>query len=101
VFGPAAAVQIGSVAVAKRDGTTKTQYVEHVGRPFQVDGVMCVYGYISHGDRFVTNNSRPVAAAARNRAHYASSGTCRTRGCSAPADPSGLCRDCYFDEYDQ
>jgi hypothetical protein len=94
VFGPAASVRVGRITVAKRDGSTKVEEVERIGKPFQVDGVAYVYGYVA------ARESRP-ATASRSRARHASSGRCRMRGCTAPATSSGLCRDCHFDEYDQ
>lgn len=48
VYGPAAAVQAHSrVTITKRDGSTKTELIARVGRPFQVGGVAMVYGYLA------------------------------------------------------
>lgn len=47
VFGPAASVRLGQVAVSKRDGAAKVETVAKLGKPFRVDGVECVYGYIA------------------------------------------------------
>ena len=45
-FGPASALRIGSVTVTKSDGTTKTEYVEKLGKTFQAGGTDCCYGYL-------------------------------------------------------
>ncbi len=47
VFGPARHVQSGRHhTVTKRDGTTKTEFVHAVSRPFDVNGVPHVYGFL-------------------------------------------------------
>lgn len=46
-FGPADAVKVGAVTVTKKDGTTKTERVERVGRPFEANGRQMVYGYLA------------------------------------------------------
>jgi hypothetical protein len=46
-FGPASAMRTGSVTITKRDGTTKTEYVERVGKTFQANGTDCRYGYLA------------------------------------------------------
>lgn len=46
-FGPTTALRVGTVQVAKRDGSTKTVIVEKIGRAFEIDGVECAYGYIA------------------------------------------------------
>lgn len=46
VFGPVAQFGTSSwVTVTKRDGTTRRECVTETGRPFDVDGVQCCYGY--------------------------------------------------------
>lgn len=46
VMGPANVVTAGAtVTVTKRDGTTKTERIGTVGKPFTVDGQQMVYGY--------------------------------------------------------
>ena len=47
VFGPAAQVRVGTVVVHRKDGSTKTEKIESVGKIFSVDGVPCAYGYIA------------------------------------------------------
>lgn len=47
VFGPESLVIEGEVAVTKRDGTTKTEIIESVGRTFECDGIQARYGYIA------------------------------------------------------
>ena len=51
VFGPAAAVRVGEVAVAKRDGTIKKETIARVSKPFLVDGKAYVYGTIAEEAR--------------------------------------------------
>jgi len=45
-FGPTSEVKKGIVTVTKKDGTTKQEDVASLGKPFQVDGVEHVYGYL-------------------------------------------------------
>jgi hypothetical protein len=46
VFGPADGILRGNtVAVTKKDGTVKTEYIERVGKTFTADGTICCYGY--------------------------------------------------------
>jgi hypothetical protein len=45
-YGPADQVAPGPIVVSKKDGSTKEEVVERVGRPFTVDGVAMVYGYL-------------------------------------------------------
>lgn len=46
VFGPALIINAGrTVTVTKKDGTTKTETIETVGKSFTVDGEVCCYGY--------------------------------------------------------
>lgn len=61
-YGPAAAVRLGRVTVAKKDGGTKTETVTRVGRPFRVDGVECAYGYLAPRitDRRTSNGGCPT-----------------------------------------
>jgi hypothetical protein len=55
-YGPAADIRPGhEVTISKKDGTTKTELVESVGRSFRVDGREMVYGYL-------TPKSAPVRA---------------------------------------
>jgi len=46
VFGPASEVHVGIVTVTKKDGTKRRESVEKVSKPFDVDGVPHVYGYL-------------------------------------------------------
>lgn len=66
-FGPAAEVRIGTVTITKRDGSTKTEIVESLGKPFDVRGVPHVYGYLA--ERRGNNYRR------------ASNGECRCGAC--------------------
>ncbi len=48
VYGPAASIKAGSVVtVTKKNGMTKQEHVESIGKPFTVDGVQMVYGYLT------------------------------------------------------
>lgn len=51
LFGPAAELHSGVVSVTTRGGTTKQERVSRVSRPFDVDGVPHVYGYIAEAPR--------------------------------------------------
>jgi hypothetical protein len=46
VFGPASEVRVGTVTVTKKDGTHRQERVVKVSKPFDVDGVAHVYGYL-------------------------------------------------------
>lgn len=37
---------LSTVAVSKKDGTTKTEQVHHLGKPFTVGGIEMVYAYL-------------------------------------------------------
>jgi hypothetical protein len=50
-MGPPELVHAGAdVTVTKKDGTTKNEFVLRVGKPFEVDGVEMVYGFITDPD---------------------------------------------------
>jgi hypothetical protein len=98
-FGPAAEVVAGQqVTVSKAGGGVETRKVLRVGKPFQADGVMCVYGYLEErAARGATTGGR-IGTGARN-------GRCRE--CRGPIKDAphhramgGLCGSCAFDEYD-
>jgi hypothetical protein len=68
-FGPADRIHAGAtVTVAKRDGSTKVEYVESVGRPFTVDGQQMVYGYLATRPSSFEDTRTPLRA---NLAHQA------------------------------
>jgi len=46
VFGPASEVREGVVTVTKKDGKKRQELVARVSKPFDVDGVPHVYGYL-------------------------------------------------------
>jgi len=92
VCGPVAEMHIGSVRVTKRDGSTKLEIVESLGRPFATERGMMVYGYLA---------ARATASSTRR----SSNGRCRE--CGGPIRDArhhkamgGLCGECAFDEYD-
>lgn len=96
VFGPAAAIAAGrTVTVTKKDGSTKTETIGSVGKTFEVNGTVCVYGYPAP-------KSEPRHAGAP-RPH---SGRCRGDGCRNPATlnasyqraGNGYCGFCLYDE---
>lgn len=46
-YGPASEIKPDTtVTVTKKNGETKEEYIESVGKPFTVDGTKMVYGYI-------------------------------------------------------
>lgn len=45
-FGPAAAMRTGSITVTKKDGSSKTEHIESLGRTFLAGGQDCCYGYL-------------------------------------------------------
>lgn len=47
VFGPADEVKPGTVTVTLKNGRQKTEVVESTGKPFEVEGVPHVYGYLA------------------------------------------------------
>lgn len=47
VFGPERLVRVGQVLVTKRDGASKTETIERVGKSFDCDGMRARYGYIA------------------------------------------------------
>lgn len=47
VFGTTTEVKVGSVTVTKADGSQKTEQVVSLGNTFNVDGKLCVYGYLA------------------------------------------------------
>lgn len=48
VFGPAAAIAAGAtITVTTRAGDVHAEHVESIGRPFDVEGVAMVYGYLA------------------------------------------------------
>jgi hypothetical protein len=51
VMGPPDVVHAGQdVTVTRKNGTTKTEHVERVSQPFEVDGVEMVYGHVERGE---------------------------------------------------
>ena len=87
-FGPAHTVQPGcAVTVTKRDGTTKVEFVERIGRPFTVDGVTCVYGYLRAPELTLGQANRRNFARAGGRACP----ECGDRNCAKAWDRRDLC----------
>jgi len=47
-FGPAASITAGAeITVTTRSGAAKIEHIERIGRPFTVDAVEMVYGYLT------------------------------------------------------
>jgi len=99
VCGPVAEVRVGKVVVTKKDGTSKAETVESIGKPFSAASGEMVYGYIKPSVK-PSNGS--------NGHHKPSSGhNGRCRGChgqikDAPHHRAmqGYCGECAFDEFD-
>jgi hypothetical protein len=104
VCGPVAEVKVGKVAVTKKDGTTKAETIESIGKPFSAasgEGEM-VYGYIKPSNQ-PSNGSNGNG----NGHHKPSSNTGRCRECHGPIKDAphhramqGYCGECAFDEFD-
>lgn len=75
-FGPVDVVRAGqTVTVTKKDGSTKVEHVDKVGRPFRVDGVDMVYGYLAAAQK--------------------SAGFSEERCYRGHRDPVAGCHDCF------
>lgn len=59
-YAPAAAVAgtVEQITVTKRDGSTKTETIERLGRPFVVDGREMVYCYLAKAAWPTTTTTR-------------------------------------------
>jgi len=97
ICGPVAEVKVGKVTVTKKDGTTKTESIESIGKPFATSSGDLVYGYIKPNGNGSNGNGH----------HRPSSSSGRCRECGGPIrDAShhramqGYCGDCAFDEFD-
>ncbi|WP_166345187.1 hypothetical protein [Phytoactinopolyspora limicola] len=89
-FGPASIVRPRtSVRVTKRSGQVQTVIIETVGRPFKVDGVDMVYGYIERPSR-APRAAAPVARQRDNR-REGKGGICDE--CDQPRRNLQECRD--------
>lgn len=59
VAGPSSIIQEGAtVTVRKRDGSSKTEHIESVGREYDDHGVKCRYGYPSARTSSYSRRSR-------------------------------------------
>lgn len=91
VLGPASVLKAGAVVtVWKRDGSAKTEkIIEVTSRPFDVDGVKCVYGRIERVER------EPVRSGDSSRATVCAEcgGALRGRGTQC-RDSSGIAGVC-------
>lgn len=95
-YGPAATVRPGPVTVTKRDGSTKTEHIETVGKPFLANGQQMVYGYLTP-----QTASRPAQRTYANhtpRPGRPGSGRCTECGRNLSAweirDYGDACHDC-------
>jgi len=100
VCGPVAEVRVGKVAVTKKDGTTKTETIESVGKPFAASSGDLVYGYIKPSVKPSNGNGN-----GHHKPSSSSNGSCR--GCHGPVKDAphhramqGYCGECAFDEFD-
>jgi len=76
VFGPTSEVKPGRVTVTKKNGSTKTEVVDTVGKSFDVNGVPHCYGYIQEKPQ-------------RSYSRYGGSSRCHTDGnCSSMCNPN-------------
>lgn len=67
-FGPTTEVKKGLVTVTKKDGTKKKEEeVSSLGKPFMVDGVEHVYGYLVKRAAPVTSSHSGVSKWSGNR----------------------------------
>jgi hypothetical protein len=94
-YGPTTVVKPGAVEVVKADGTRKLVTVTELGKPFMVDGVKCVYGYLADDKPRTAHaaiSSQPRRAWYDNPNHQCWSCRCHEHG--APFDG---CDRCFCD----
>jgi len=95
-FGPAAAITAGAeITVTTRSGEVKTEHIERIGRPFTIDGVEMVYGYLTdrpaaHGG-VCENCDAGMASLTECEDSSGISGYCCSRCASAPAVELSFC----------
>lgn len=87
VFGAADQVSPGTIAVTKRDGSSKVVEIERVGRSFDVDGVSCVYGHVVESAPRRCDYAHPSERPGKGR------GECTECGAYGPAGTD--CKECY------
>lgn len=58
VMGPTTQVSVGEVVVTKKDGSTTTKNILHLGKSFTKDGVEQVYGYFTEPESNTNNNKK-------------------------------------------
>jgi hypothetical protein len=102
VCGPVAEVRIGQVTVTKKDGSTKTETVESIGKPFAASSGDLVYGYIKPS---VKPNGNGNSNSSGYNKPSNSNGRCREcggpiRDASHHRAMQGYCGNCAFDEFD-
>ncbi len=64
VFGPATEVRVGEVTITKKSGETQKRRVVGVSRPFDVDGVPHVYGYLEERPKREERAEQPAGETA-------------------------------------
>lgn len=84
VMGPADLVRANrTVQVTKKDGSTKMEMIESVGKTFQVNGQTMVYGYL--GERTETRNhgysGRKSCVSGGDCSSFGSGRSCGGRDC--------------------
>lgn len=88
-YGPADQIHTGAeVTVTKRDGTNKVETVKSVGRTFNVNGTLMVYGYLAASREPVTR-----AASAQTCAECGAGGATHNRTDSSGI-PGKVCGRC-------
>lgn len=65
VFGPADVVKPGFVTVSKKSGHLSTEKVTGTGKPFAVDGIQMVYGYLKPQEESALQKSETAPAPAK------------------------------------
>lgn len=93
VMGPTTAIRSGAtVTVTKRDGSTKTERIESVGKAFVVGGQYMVYGYLAKTQQHATGGHAYMCDECGQR-----------RATTTARDMSGLlgrvCGNCARDGY--
>lgn len=78
-YGPADALRVGPVTVAKKSGETKSETVSRLGRPFSVDGRQMVYGYLAPSTPAPRGGFNSDGARGRGR-HCPTGGNCSSFG---------------------
>jgi len=85
-YGPAATLRLGPVTVTKRDNTTKNEVINRLGKPFTVNGVAMVYGYLAP--------SRPASRATAGHCEECGGSGARYQRYDSSGIPGTVCSPC-------